>query len=49
VTIQLGREALGGPVAIAIAVASAVALMRYRVSAASLVLAGATLGLLLLR
>ena len=49
VTIQLGREALAGPIAIAIAVASAVALMRYRVSAASLVLGGAALGLLLLR
>ena len=49
VTIQLGREALAGPVGVVIAAASAVALMRFRVSAASLVLAGAVLGLLLLR
>jgi chromate transporter len=49
VTIQLGREALAGPVGILIAAASAVALIRFRVSAAWLVLAGAVLGLLLLR
>ena len=49
VTIQLGREALAGPTGIGIAAASAVALIRFRVSAASLVLAGAVLGLLLLR
>ena len=49
VTMQLGREALAGPVGIAIAVASAVALLRYGVSAAWLVLAGAALGLVFLR
>ena len=49
VTIQLGREALAGPTGIGIAAASAVALIRFRVSASSLVLAGAVLGLLLLR
>ena len=49
VTIQLGREALAGPVGVAIAVGSAVALMRYRVSAAWLLLAGAALGLAVLR
>jgi chromate transporter len=45
VTIQLARTALSGPMGIALAVASAVALMRYRVSAAWLVLAGALVGL----
>jgi chromate transporter len=49
VTIQLGREALAGPVGIAIALASAVALIRYRVSAAWLLLAGAAVGIALLR
>jgi chromate transporter len=49
VTIQLGREALGGPVGIAIAVGSAVALVRYRVSAAWLLLVGAAAGLAVLR
>ena len=49
VTIQLGREALAGPIGVAIAAASAVALIRYRVSAASLVLAGAAIGLAALR
>ena len=45
VTIQLARSALAGPAGVALAVASAVALMRFRVSAAWLVLAGALLGL----
>jgi chromate transporter len=45
VTIQLARSALAGPAGLALAVASAVALMRFRVSAAWLVLAGALLGL----
>lgn len=45
VTIQLARSALTGPAGIALAVASVVALMRFRVSAAWLVLAGALLGL----
>ena len=49
VTIQLGREALAGPVGIAIAALSAVALIRYRLSAASLVLAGAAIGLAVFR
>ncbi len=48
VTMQLAREALAGPVGIAIAVASALALMRYRVSAAWLVLVGAVVGLAVL-
>jgi chromate transporter len=45
VTIQLAQSALAGPAGIALAMASAVALMRFRVSAAWLVLAGALLGL----
>ena len=45
VTIQLARSALAGPAGLALAVASAVALMRFRVGAAWLVLAGALLGL----
>src|SRR5215218_3638558 len=49
VTIQLARTALAGPIGIALAVASAVALMRFRVSAAWLVLAGALVGLVGLR
>jgi chromate transporter len=49
VTIQLARTALVGPVGIALAVASAIALLRFRVSAAWLVLAGALVGLVLMR
>ena len=49
VTMQLGREALAGPIGIGIAVVSAVALVRFRVSAAWLLLAGAAIGLALLR
>jgi chromate transporter len=49
VTIQLARTALAGPVGIALAVASAIALLRFRVSAAWLVLAGALVGLVLMR
>jgi chromate transporter len=49
VTIQLARSALAGPVGIALATASAVALMRFKVSAAWLVLAGAVVGLVLMR
>jgi chromate transporter len=45
VTLQLARSALGGPAGLALAVASAVALLRFRVGAAWLVLAGALLGL----
>jgi chromate transporter len=45
VTVQLARSALAGPMGPVLAVASAVALMRFRVSAAWLVLAGALLGL----
>ena len=45
VTVQLARSALAGPSGIALAVGSAVALMRFRVSAGWLVLAGALLGL----
>ena len=45
VTIQLARSALAGPAGLALAGASAVALMRFRVGAAWLVLAGALLGL----
>jgi len=45
VTIQLARSALASPAGIALAMASAVALIRFRVSAAWLVLAGALLGL----
>jgi chromate transporter len=48
VTIQLARSALAGPVGVVIGAASAIALVRYRVSAAWLVLAGAALGLFLL-
>jgi chromate transporter len=49
VTAQLAREALAGPVGVALALTSAVALMRYRVSAAWLVPAGAVVGLVSLR
>jgi chromate transporter len=45
VTVQLARSALVGPIGVVLAVASAVALMRFRVSAAWLVLAGALIGL----
>ena len=45
VTIQLARPALAGLPGLALAVGSAVALMRFRVSAAWLVLTGALLGL----
>ena len=45
VTLQLARSALGGPAGLALAGASVVALLRFRVSAAWLVLAGALLGL----
>ena len=45
VTVQLARSALVGPTGVALAVASAVALMRFRVSASWLVLAGALVGL----
>ncbi|PYP76883.1 MAG: chromate transporter [Gemmatimonadetes bacterium] len=45
VTLQLARSALVGPAGIGLALASGVALMRFRVSAAWLVLAGALLGL----
>jgi hypothetical protein len=38
-----------GPVGIALAAASAIALLRFRVSAAWLVLAGALVGLVLMR
>jgi chromate transporter len=46
VTAELTRTALTGPVAIAVAVASAVALLRWRVNVAWLVLGGALVGLL---
>jgi chromate transporter len=49
VIVQLGRSALTGPVGIALAMASAVALLRFRVSASWLVLAGAMIGLVLMR
>ena len=49
VTFQLARDALAGPIAVAIAVVSAVALLRYEVSAAWLVPAGAAIGLAFLR
>jgi chromate transporter len=49
VTGQLARSALAGPVGVAIAVASAVALLRFRGSAAWLVLAGALVGITLMR
>ena len=45
VTVQLARSALVGPIGVVLAVASAFALMRFRVSAAWLVLAGALIGL----
>jgi chromate transporter len=46
VTGELTRNALTGPVAIALAVGSAVALLRWRVNVAWLVLVGALVGLL---
>jgi chromate transporter len=49
VTLQLARSALVGPVGIALAVASAVALIWFRVSAAWLVLVGALTGVVLMR
>jgi chromate transporter len=49
VTLQLARSALVGPVGIALAVASAVALLRFRVSAAWLVMVGALTGFALMR
>ena len=45
VTIQLARSAVTGPLGAGLAVVSAVALVRFRVSASWLVLAGALLGL----
>lgn len=44
VAVQLGRSALVDPVAVMLAVASAVALFRYRVNTTWLVLAGAAVG-----
>jgi chromate transporter len=49
VLAQLARSALAGPAGIALALASAVALLRFRVSASWLVLAGAALGLAFMR
>jgi chromate transporter len=49
VTIQLARSAVVGPTAIALVVASAIALIRFKVSAAWLVLAGALVGLVLMQ
>lgn len=49
VTLQLARSALVGPAGIVLALASAVALMRFRVSAAWLVLIGAMIGFALMR
>jgi chromate transporter len=49
VTAQLAREALAGPVGVALGGVSAVALIRYRVSAVWLVPTGAAVGLILLR
>jgi chromate transporter len=49
VIVRLARSALAGPVGIAMAVASAVALLRFRVSASWLLLVGAALGLVFLR
>lgn len=49
VIVQLARSALTGPFGIALAMASAVALLRFRMSASWLVLAGALLGLVFLR
>lgn len=49
VIVQLARVALAAPLGIALAMASTVALLRFRVSASWLVLAGAVLGLVLMR
>jgi chromate transporter len=49
VTMQLARSALAGPTGFALALASAVALVRFQVSAAWLVPAGALVGFLLMR
>ena len=49
VTLQLARSALVGPVGIVLAMASAVALIWFRVSAAWLVLIGAVVGFALMR
>jgi chromate transporter len=46
VTLQLARSALTGPMAVALAVGSAIALFAYRVSSVWLVLAAAVVGLL---
>jgi hypothetical protein len=47
--MQLARSALAGPTGFALALASAVALVRFQVSAAWLVPAGALVGFLLMR
>jgi len=47
VTIQLGRDALARPASIAIAIAAAVLLLRFRVNSAWLVAGGAVVGLAL--
>jgi chromate transporter len=49
VTMQLARSALAGPAGIVLALASAVALIRFRVSAAWLVPIGAVIGFALMR
>ena len=49
VTMQLARSALAGPTGIVLALASAVALVRFNVSAAWLVPAGALVGFVLMR
>ena len=49
VTMQLARAALSGPTGVVLALASAVALVRFKVSAAWLVLAGALVGFVLMR
>jgi chromate transporter len=49
VTMQLARSALAGPTGVVLALASAVALMRFKLSAAWLVLAGALVGFVLMR
>jgi chromate transporter len=49
VMVQLARSALAGPVGIALALGSTVALLRFRVGASWLVLVGAVLGLVFMR